>query len=86
MNVVRLNQRNCGGTEHLTPTLYHSGLSGDLHAVVEELLGCDSLPAIFVAGFSMGGNLALRRVGEMGKEAPSKLLGVCAISPPHRPE
>ena len=28
-NVVRLNQRNCGGTEHLSSTLYHSGLTAD---------------------------------------------------------
>src|SRR5690348_13828335 len=28
-NVLRMNQRNCGGTEHLTPTLYNSGLSED---------------------------------------------------------
>ena len=35
-NVVRLNQRNCGGTEQLTPTLYHSGLSGDIRAVIER--------------------------------------------------
>src|SRR5512143_2292983 len=27
MNVVRMNMRNCGGTERLAPTLYHSGLS-----------------------------------------------------------
>jgi predicted alpha/beta-fold hydrolase len=45
MNVVRLNQRNCGKTEHLTPTLYHSGLSGDLRGVVAELLDRDRLPA-----------------------------------------
>ena len=36
-NVIRLNQRNCGRTEHLTPTLYHSGLSEDIRAVVAEL-------------------------------------------------
>ena len=35
-NAVRLNQRNCGGTESLTPTLYHSGLSGDYRAVLFE--------------------------------------------------
>jgi predicted alpha/beta-fold hydrolase len=81
MNMVRLNQRNCGGTEHLTPTLYHSGLSGDLRGVVDELLGRDRLPAVFVVGFSMGGNLALKMAGEIGKEAQSGLLGVCAISP-----
>ena len=80
-NVVRLNQRNCGRTEHLTPTLYHSGMSGDLAAVVRELAGRDGLPSILVAGFSMGGNLALKMAGEMGEDAPPALRGVCAVSP-----
>ena len=80
-NVVRLNQRNCGGTEHLTPTLYHSGMSGDLAAVVCELVERDGLSRILVAGFSMGGNLALKMAGEMGEDAPPALLGVCAVSP-----
>ncbi len=80
-NVVRLNQRNCGGTEHLTPTLYHSGMSVDLAAVVRELVGRDGLSRVLVAGFSMGGNLALKMAGEMGEEAPPALLGVFAISP-----
>jgi len=80
-NVVRLNQRNCGGTEHLTPTLYHSGMSGDLAAVVRELAERDGLSCILVAGFSMGGNLALKMAGEMGDAAPRALRGVCAVSP-----
>lgn len=80
-NVVRLNQRNCGGTEALTPTLYHSGMSSDLAAVVRELVERDGLSRILVAGFSMGGNLALKMAGEMGGEAPAALLGVCAVSP-----
>ena len=80
-NVVRLNQRNCGGTEGLTPTLYHSGMSGDLAAVVRELVERDGLPRILVAGFSMGGNLALKMAGEMGGAAPAQLAGVCAVSP-----
>lgn len=82
MNVVRLNQRNCGKTEHLTPTLYHSGLSGDLRGVVAELLDRDRLPAVLVCGFSMGGNITLKMAGELGEEGRSGLLGVCAISPP----
>ena len=80
-NVVCLNQRNCGGTEHLTPTLYHSGMSGDLAAVLRELIRRDGLSRVLVAGFSMGGNLVLKMAGEMGEEAPSALLGVCAVSP-----
>src|SRR5215204_7421419 len=82
INVVRLNQRNCGGTEHLTPTLYHSGLSGDLCAVVAELLDRDRLPGVLLAGFSMGGNLALKMAGELGGEVWPSRLRVCAISPP----
>ncbi|HKP38713.1 MAG TPA: hypothetical protein VJT71_17790, partial [Pyrinomonadaceae bacterium] len=42
-NVVRVNVRTCGGTEHLTPTLYHGGLSGDLRAVIAELIARDCL-------------------------------------------
>ncbi len=80
-NVVRLNQRNCGGTEDLTPTLYHSGMSGDLAAVVRELVTRDGLQRVLVAGFSMGGNLALKMAGEMGEGAPAALVGVCAVSP-----
>src|SRR5512135_3330899 len=34
-NAVRMNVRNCGGTLNLSPTLYHSGLSGDVRAVVQ---------------------------------------------------
>lgn len=81
VHVVRLNQRNCGGTEHLTPKLYHSGMSGDLASVARELIGRDGLPRVLLAGFSMGGNLALKMAGEMGEDAPPALLGVCAISP-----
>ena len=62
-NVVRMNQRNCGGTEKLAPTLYNSGLSGDVRAVATELIERDGLPEVFAAGFSMGGNLVLKMAG-----------------------
>ena len=39
MNVVRLNQRNCGGTEHLSAGLFHSGLTADARHVIDELIG-----------------------------------------------
>jgi predicted alpha/beta-fold hydrolase len=81
-DVIRLNQRNCGGTEHLTPTLYHSGMSQDIAAVLGELVERDGLSRLVVAGFSMGGNLALKMAGEMGDETPAALAGVCAVSPP----
>ena len=79
-NAVRLNQRNCGGTEQLSPGLYHSGLTSDVQAVLEAL-AADGLPSIVVAGYSLGGNLALKLAGGYGDAAPSWLHAVCAVSP-----
>jgi predicted alpha/beta-fold hydrolase len=80
-NVVLLNQRNCGGTEALAASLYHSGLTADPRMVIDELRTVDRLPAIAVAGYSLGGNLALKLAGEYGEAAPAELLGVAAVSP-----
>ncbi|HYL09164.1 MAG TPA: alpha/beta fold hydrolase [Candidatus Acidoferrales bacterium] len=80
-SVVRLNQRNCGGTERFTPTLYNSGLSGDYRAVLAELAERDSIREIFFAGYSMGGNLVLKMAGELGEHAPQQLRGVAAVCP-----
>lgn len=82
-NVVRMNVRNCGDTEHLTPTLYDSGLSRDLGPVVDGILQELGKPAgkIFFIGFSMGGNQALKFAGEHGANAPDWLRGIVAISP-----
>ena len=81
MNVVRLNQRNCGDTEHLSSGLFHSGLTADAAYVLHELISIDGLSAIGVAGYSLGGNLALKLAGEYGAYAPTALIGVAAVSP-----
>jgi predicted alpha/beta-fold hydrolase len=80
-HAVRLNQRNCGGTEALTPTLYNSGMSGDYRAVLEELSNGDGFELIFFAGYSMGGNLMTKMAGEFGDAAPKALRGVCVVCP-----
>ena len=80
-NVVRLNQRNCGGSEKMSNTLYHSGLSGDVLAVVTELIEQDGMPEVFAVGFSMGGNLVLKMAGELGGDAPEELRAVVAVAP-----
>src|SRR5438094_2728958 len=81
MNVVRLNQRNCGDTEHLAAGLFHSGLTADAAHVIHELTELDRLQAIGVAGYSLGGNLALKLAGEYGAHAPATLVAVAAVSP-----
>ena len=80
-HVVRMNQRNCGGTEALTPTLYNSGMSGDYRAVFEELASVDGFEQVFFAGYSMGGNLVTKMAGEFGDAVPQALRGVCAVCP-----
>ena len=80
MNAVRMNQRNCGGTEALAPTLYHSGLSGDVGAVAQALVASEGLTRIALAGYSMGGNLVLKLAGEWGESHP-ELRAVAAVCP-----
>ena len=78
-NVIRMNMRNCGGTEALTPTLYHSGLSGDVGVVVDHYAGRFGLERVALVGYSMGGNLVLKLAGEWGRRAP--LTAVAAVCP-----
>jgi len=80
-NAVRVNTRNCGGTEHLTSTLYHAGLTEDLRQIIAELSGRDGLGELHIAGFSLGGNVVLKLAGEYGGGAPAQLKSVIAVSP-----
>jgi uncharacterized protein len=81
MNVVRMNMRTCGGTLQLTPTLYHSGLSGDVSAVLREVIQKQKIKRLALIGYSMGGNLVLKLAGELGTDAPAELKAVAAVSP-----
>jgi len=81
MSVIRMNMRNCGDTEMLTPTLYHSGLSADLGAVAKALIEEEGLQRISIVGFSMGGNLALKLAGEWSDHAPIQVRAFATVSP-----
>jgi predicted alpha/beta-fold hydrolase len=81
MNVVRMNMRNCGGTENLGYTLYNSSMSRDVGAVAESLVKDDGLQKLAFAGFSMGGNLVLKLLGEWGRQAPSQVMAGIGVSP-----
>jgi uncharacterized protein len=81
LHVIRVNIRSCGGTEHLTPTIYHGGLSADARVVIDELIKHERLQRIFLAGFSLGGNIVLKLGGEYGDNPPPQVKGICAVSP-----
>ena len=78
-NVIRMNMRNCGDTDELTPTLYHSGLSTDVGAVIRYFASQKHLERVALVGYSMGGNLVLKLAGEWGDEAP--LCAVATVCP-----
>lgn len=78
-NVIRMNMRNCGGSDALTPTLYHSGLSGDIGAVVQHFSEQFNLERVAMVGYSMGGNMVLKLAGEWGARPP--LCAVAAVCP-----
>jgi predicted alpha/beta-fold hydrolase len=80
-NAVLLNQRNCGGTEGLTPGLYHSALTHDPRMVMRALTRDDGVGPFGIVGYSLGGNLALRLAAEVADDADFRLSGVVAVSP-----
>ena len=96
MNVVLMNQRTCGGTDELAPTLYHSGRSADVMAVAQHLVDHDRIEQFALCGYSMGGNLVLKAAGEWGSGAPKPFAAAAAVCPAvdlaasadalHRPE
>jgi len=77
--VHRFHMRSCGGTAHLCQTLYHGGLTADLLEFVKGLRG--GAP-VFLTGFSLGGNVALKLAGELGARGADLLAGVCSVSAP----
>jgi uncharacterized protein len=81
LNVVRMNMRSCGGTDHLSPTIYHSGRSSDVHRVIEAIVREQQVEAIALIGYSMGGNLVLKLAGELGALVPLQLKAVVGVSP-----
>jgi uncharacterized protein len=77
--VHRCNMRTCGGTETLSDTMYHSGLTSDTLHIIEQIVARDIGP-VFLVGFSLGGNVTLKLAGELGET--NLLRAVCAVSTP----
>ena len=80
--VHRTNMRSCGGTEHLSRTMYHAGLTGDTLHLIEQLRRERPDVPVFLVGYSLGGNVSLKLAGELGERARGLLAGVCGVSTP----
>ncbi|MCH9675355.1 MAG: hydrolase [Gammaproteobacteria bacterium] len=77
---VVMHFRGCAGVANTRDRGYHSGETTDLDAVVTALRQRAGSAPIFVVGFSLGGNVLLKWLGEQGERAP--INAACAISVP----
>ncbi|MDF3933044.1 hydrolase [Pseudomonas citronellolis] len=79
---VALNWRGCSGEPNRLARGYHSGVSEDLAAVIEHLRSIRPLAPLYAVGYSLGGNVLLKYLGERGSDSP--LRGAVAVSVPFR--
>jgi predicted alpha/beta-fold hydrolase len=82
LGAVALNFRSCSGQLNRAARLYHSGDTADLDWVVGRLLDRDPALRIGLVGVSLGGNVALKWLGERADAAPGGVVGAVAISTP----
>ncbi|WP_299533216.1 alpha/beta fold hydrolase [Ulvibacterium sp.] len=76
-----VNFRGCSGETNKMYRSYHSGSTEDLDAVVQYILRLQKHSEIYIKGVSLGGNLALKYIGERS-EIPKEIKGVIGISVP----
>ena len=67
--VITMHYRGCSGEPNRLSRAYHSGETGDLWRVVRELRRREAHTPLCVAGYSLGGNVVLKWLGERGAEA-----------------
>jgi hypothetical protein len=77
-----LHFRSCSGELNRVPRLYHAGETSDLDWLVGRLIEREPATAIGLIGVSLGGNVALKWLGERGEQAPAQVRGAVAISTP----
>lgn len=82
LSALALNFRGCSGETNRLPRFYHSGETGDLGFVVDRLASERPRRALLLAGFSLGGNVVVKYLGERGDALPAEVRGAAAISVP----
>ncbi len=82
VRVFRMDLRGCGAGTALAKLPVHAGRSEDVGVVLAYLMEACADTPIFLVGFSMGGNLVLKLLGEMGRQRPANLAGAMAVAPP----
>ncbi|HYB42694.1 MAG TPA: alpha/beta fold hydrolase [Candidatus Methylomirabilis sp.] len=82
LRAVVMNFRSCSGELNRAPRLYHSGETSDLEWVLGRIAGREPAVRIGLVGVSLGGNVALKWLGERGESAGEQVVAAAAISTP----
>ncbi|MGJ8745032.1 YheT family hydrolase [Polaribacter sp.] len=82
IDTVCFNLRSCSGEDNLLLGTYHSGKSEDLNFVINHVLENYLYENIILLGFSLGGNLTLKYLGEYKDQISTKVKGAIAVSVP----
>ena len=80
VNVLAWNFRGCSGEPNRIPAWYHSGKSEDLRSVIQHVESSENYDDIFLVGFSVGGNVTLKYLGE--GSVSSRIAKAVTISVP----
>jgi uncharacterized protein len=76
------NMRACSGQSNRLPGFYHAGLTGDLAAIIERVCALECYTSIALIGFSLGGNLILKYLGEQATALRGEICGGATFSVP----
>jgi len=79
--VCAVNFRGCSGEPNKAYRSYHSGATEDLKSILSHILSTKNYNEIYLKGFSLGGNLLLKYLGE-GNTVPAEVMGAVAVSVP----
>src|SRR5690606_17940437 len=80
-DAVCVNFRGCSGEDNVKYRSYHSGATDDLEAVINHIINTKTYNEIYIKGFSLGGNLALKYLGERDT-IPHQIKAGIAVSVP----
>jgi len=80
---VAMNFRSCGGELNRRPRFYHSGETEDLDVVVSGLVARHPGRPLALVGYSLGGNVLLKWLGERGEKVPDQVRAAVAVSVPY---
>ncbi len=81
-DVIAFNLRGCSGVPNLNLGSYHSGKTSDLHEVIQYIENQYHYDSLYIVGYSLGGNLTLKYMGEYAPKISRHIKSAVAVSAP----